>query len=107
MYTYYNANVMGKNIADCVVRAISNAEGKTWDETYEELSDLAQEEGLLLDNVEFVEDYLDERYRRACHYAKTVGEFAEENPYGIYLVTMPRTYNIYYRWNYIWHFWLF
>lgn len=98
MYKYYNANALDEDTADCVVRAISNAEGKSWDETYEELSDFAQAKGKILDDVEFVEDYLDERYRRTCHYSKTVGEFAREYPRGTYLVTMPRTHYINYRW---------
>lgn len=88
MYRFYNANSKGKFVNDCVIRAISVAEGKTWDETYDELSDIAQEEGNLLDDVNFVEDYLDRRYKRTCHYSKTVGEFIDEFPKGIYLLTM-------------------
>ena len=89
MWRYYNANARGNSVNDCVVRAISVAEGKSWDETYEKLSDIAQHEGILLDDVKFVENYLDKRYKRACHYSKTVGEFMEENLTGIYLITMP------------------
>lgn len=89
MYKFYNANVHGNFVNDCVVRAIAVAEGKTWDEAYDELSDLAQDDGILLDDVRFVEDYLDDRYERVPHYSKTVGEFAEEFPIGTYLVTMP------------------
>ena len=88
MWKYYNANVRGNNVNDCVVRAISKAENKTWDETYEELSEIAQFEGILLDDVNFVESYLDKRYKRACHYSKTVGEFLNEHPKGTYLITM-------------------
>ena len=88
MWKYYNANVRGNSVNDCVVRAISKAEGKTWDETYEELSDIAQYEGILLDDVNFVERYLDKRYKRQCHYSKTVGEFMEEFSKGTYLITM-------------------
>lgn len=87
-YKYFNANATGNFTNDCTVRAISVAEGKTWDETYEELSDIAQEEGVLLDDVDFIEDYLDDRYERIPHYSKTVGEFIEEYPYGIFLITM-------------------
>lgn len=87
-YKYYNANPLNRDIADCTIRAISVAECKTWDETYEELSYLAQEEGILLDDVGFIEEYLDDRYYRVPHYAKTVGEFADEYPYGTFLVTM-------------------
>lgn len=88
MWKYYNANVLGHSVNDCVVRAISKAQGKTWDETYEELSDIAQSEGILLDDVSFVEEYLDKRYKRTCHYSKTVGEFAKEHKRGTYLITM-------------------
>ena len=88
MYKFYNANSKGNFVNDCVVRAISVAEGKSWDETYEELSSIAQREGIILDDVEFVENYLDKRYPRQCHTAKTVGEFAGEFTEGIYLVTM-------------------
>lgn len=89
MYKFYNANVHGNFVNDCVVRAISVAECKTWDETYDELSELAQDDGILLDDVNFVEGYLDSKYKRVPHYSKTVGEFAEEFPTGTYLVTMP------------------
>lgn len=88
MWKYYNANVLGNSVNDCVVRAISKAENKSWDETYEQLSNIAQVEGILLDDVNFVENYLDKRYRRTCRYSKTVGEFAEEYPRGTYLITM-------------------
>ena len=88
MYKFYNANVHGNFVNDCVVRAISVAECKTWNETYTELSELAQDEGILLDDVNFVESYLNKRYKKVPHYAKTVGEFAEEYPKGTYLVTM-------------------
>ena len=88
-YRYYNANPLNNNIADCTVRAISTAQGKTWDETYVELSKLAQKEGMLFSDVEFIERYLDKRYPRECHYSKTVGEFMKEFPRGTYLITIP------------------
>ena len=55
---------------------------------YDELVDLAGDEGLMFDLVPFVEDYLDDRYPRECHYSKTIEEFAREHPYGKYAVTM-------------------
>lgn len=87
-YKFYNANAKGRFVNDCVVRSISVAENKTWDETYYELSELAQEYGILLDDVNFVEPLLDCRYTRICHDSKLVGEFAEEYPRGTYLITM-------------------
>ena len=88
MFTYYNANALGKFVNDCVVRAIAVAEHKSWDQVYDELSEIAQSQGILLDDVNFVEGYLDKRYPRVCHYSKTVGEFMEEYPIGTYLITM-------------------
>lgn len=88
MYKFYNANSNGNFVNDCVVRAVSAAENTSWNESYEKLSRMAQEEGTLLDDVIFVEGYLDRNYRVVPHYSKTVGEFAEEYPNGTYLVTM-------------------
>lgn len=88
MYKFYNANAKGKFTNDCVIRAISLAEDKTWNETYEELSEIAQRNGILLDDVEFVEPLLDSRYSRVCYKNKCVGDFVEQNPKGTYLITM-------------------
>lgn len=87
-YKFYNANALGKFHNDCTIRSISLAEGKSWNETYEELSDIAQRNGIILDDVNFIEPFLDSRYERQCFDEKYVGEFAEEHPYGIYLITM-------------------
>ena len=88
MYKFYNANAHGRFSNDCAVRAISLAENKTWNETYEELSEIAQRNGIILDDVNFIEPLLDSRYVRVCYDGKYVGEFAEEHPEGIYLITM-------------------
>lgn len=89
MYRYYNANSKGYDVNDCVIRAISRAEGKSWDETYIELSDIARRNGILLDDVNFVEPLLDYRYDRRCYdNGYTVGRFARTHPVGTYLVTM-------------------
>ena len=65
-YKFHNANARGNFVNDCVIRAISIAEGKTWDETYLELSIIAQRQGIILDDVNFVEPLLDSRYKRTC-----------------------------------------
>lgn len=88
MYKYYNANPYGNRIEDCVIRCLSVLTNKSWEDVYNELTDLSGDVGLLFNNVEFVEDYLDERYPRECHYSKTLEEFARENPYGKYAVSM-------------------
>ena len=87
-YYYYNANSHNNFIDDCVIRSLSVLTNRSWRETYDELTDLAGDIGLMFDRVEFVEDYLDERYPRECHYSKYVGEFAKEHPKGKYAVTM-------------------
>ena len=87
-FEYYNANPQGNDISDCVIRSLSVLTGRSWREVYDELTDLAGDVGLMFDRVEFVEDYLDDRYPRECHYSKSVREFAIEHPYGKYAVTM-------------------
>ena len=88
MYKYANVNPYNRHIDDCVIRAISTLTNRSWKDVFDELSDLASDKGYMFDNVEFVEDYLDNRYPRECHYSKTVGEFAKEYPRGKYAITM-------------------
>ena len=88
MFVYHNANPHNRDISDCVVRALSVLTNKSWRQMYDELTDLAGDVSMMFDRVEFVEDYLDDRYPRECHYSKTVGEFARKYPYGKYAVTM-------------------
>ena len=88
MFKYYNANPYGNNVSDCVIRSLSVLTNRNWHDVYDELSDLANDVGLLFSNVNFVEDYLDKRYKRTCHYSKTLKEFTEEFPKGKYAVTM-------------------
>ena len=87
-YRFYNANSKGNFVNDCTIRAISVAENKTWDETYEELSRIAQKNGILLDDVNFIDPFLDSRYNRIYGNEIYVGEFAENHPKGTYLITM-------------------
>ena len=88
MYRYINMNPYNRNIEDCVTRSLSLLTDREWDDTYRELAYYSSLEGYMTDNVEFVDDYLDERYPRECHYSKRVGEFAKEYPLGKYAVTM-------------------
>lgn len=80
MYKYMNTNPFHNNIEDCTVRAISVAEGISWDEAYDKLSDSARDLGLMMNSVEAIEEYLDERYRKIPHYSNYVEEFIEEYP---------------------------
>lgn len=87
-YKFYNANVLGKYENDCTVRAISFATGKSWDETYERLSDIAQYEGTMMDDRNFIRKYLDNKYKRLHTNGDTVGEIAAEYSDNILLITM-------------------
>lgn len=95
MFFYYNANKFGHDIEDCTIRAISVAEGISWDKAYQKLSDYARIRGLMMSSVENIEEYLDDNYERICPPDTTVEEFAELYPIGTYLITVPRTYNNY------------
>lgn len=99
MYKYYNANVNGNFVNDCVIRAISVAENKSWGDTYDDLSRIAKKNGILLDDVDFVEPLLDYRYDRIRTYpGDTVQNVLEDHPIGTYLITMKRSYHCCKRW---------
>lgn len=89
MFKYYNANSRGNFVNDCVIRAISVAENASWGDTYDDLSRIAKKNGILLDDVNFVDPLLDYRYRKVpllCD--MTVEDFIVSHPTGIYLITM-------------------
>lgn len=88
MFRYYNANPLGRHVHDCTVRAISLATNRSWDETYHELSNFAQAQATMLDEVIYINDYLDDNFLRLKPLENTVGEFAHQHPYGTYLITM-------------------
>lgn len=88
MFDYYNANPLGLYEDDCVIRAISVAESKTWDQVYDELSDLAQAQGTLLDKKDFVRGYLDTHFRRIDSVPYKVYQVAQKFKNSIVLCTM-------------------
>lgn len=88
MYKFYNNNALGLFENDCTIRAISNATGNTWDDTYEHLSNIARLNGTMMDDKDFICDYLDERYKRLNNIPRYVGEVAGAYPDNILLITM-------------------
>ena len=82
MYRYYNANPKGLLTDDCVLRSISVAEGISWNDCQKKLSYLSGKQGLLLNDLTFVEDYLDNLYPRKCYRDMTIGEFSKICPKG-------------------------
>lgn len=94
-YAYYNPNPISKSTGDCVIRAISKALGKTWDETYA---------GLCLEGSVWKDwgsadavwgPYL---YRNGFRRhlipddglgAYTVDDFANDHPRGVFVLSIP------------------
>ena len=88
MYKFYNNNSLGLFEDDCTVRAISMATGNSWDDTYKHLSNIARLNGKMMDDKDFIRDYLDERYERVEDIPITVGEVAGEYKDNVLLITM-------------------
>ncbi len=89
MYKFYNNNSLGLFENDCTIRAISTATGNTWDDTYKHLSNIARLQGTMMDDKDFIINYLDERYKRIYDIPYTVGEVAGKYSDDILLITMP------------------
>lgn len=87
-YKYFNANPLQRITSDCVIRSVSCATHKSWDEVYDELSDLAQHFGTMFDQRDFVIWYLDSKYKRVNYLPITVGDVARMYPDNIILCTM-------------------
>ena len=88
MYEYYNANSLGNFVNDCTIRSISLAEGHSWDYTYNKMSNLAQKQGTMMDDRDFIQSYLDSHYERVPYLPYIVGDVAKEYPNNILLITM-------------------
>lgn len=88
MYRYYNANALGRLQEDCTVRSISCATGKSWDYVYSQLSHEARKKGTMMDNREFIIEYLDERYDYVDVTGLNVGEVSEKYSDHIVLISM-------------------
>lgn len=92
MFIYYNANPYGRLVNDCTVRAISLATGKSWNNTYRELSDFARMQGSMFDDVMYIDGYLDKMFDKVYNkndgLKLTVDEFTHYFSTGVYLITM-------------------
>ena len=92
MYRYYNANPLGRKVNDCTVRAIALATGESWDTTYNCLSDYAQQEAVMMDNVMYIDKFLDKNFEKIYTnekgYNMTVDDVSKRWYKGTYLITM-------------------
>ena len=88
MYRYFLNNPCGKNVGDCVIRAISKVMDVSWVAAYKDLCDL----GLRLcdlPNSNYVwSNYLRRKgFKRYAIENCTVKEFCNEYPHGIYVLS--------------------
>lgn len=88
MYEFYNENPLGIFEDDCVIRSISCATNRSWDQVYDELSDLAQERGTLLDKRDFVRWYLNTHFMRIANPPYKVIDVARNFKNNIVLCTV-------------------
>ena len=93
MYSYYNPNpIKNKRVGDCVIRAISKATGKSWEETYVELCLLGYIMGDLPSSNKVWDNYLNTQgftrhiISAECLDFYTINDFCEEYPQGIYII---------------------
>lgn len=91
-FILYNANPFRNNTSDCVVRAISLAEGIDWDTTYLELSlkgyelkapfDVNYVWGAYLKSKNYIRDVIP----NTCPDCYTIKDFVSDNPKGVYIL---------------------
>lgn len=87
MYRYYNANPKRNDVTDCFIRSLSCATGKSWDYTYNKISDIAQWNGTTMDNRDFILEYLDRNFIKMPKFKGTIGEASEYYKKDIVLIT--------------------
>lgn len=90
MFKYYNANPLGRHVSDCTVRAISLALDISWDTAFDMLSKYAKSQAITFSEIEFINDFLAERFPRYCDTDKIVQlkDFLNLRLSGTWLVTM-------------------
>lgn len=91
-YRYYNNNPLGKSVGDCVIRAVSAATGKSWDEAFMELSSQAFRMADITASDAVWNAYLRtigferETIPNTCPDCYTIGDFADDHPEGRYIL---------------------
>ena len=92
MYIYTNPNPINRKIGDCVIRAVAISTNTSWEKAYMslcqeglELADLPNSNavwGSYLKKVGFRKGIVPD----TCPDCYTVADFAEDNPYGTYVL---------------------
>jgi len=92
MYIPYNPNPVGKSTVDCVIRALTKALNKPWDQVYIELC----VEGYILGDMPSSNSvwsaylkhhgFIKNLIPNSCPDCYTVRDFANDNPVGIFIL---------------------
>lgn len=92
MFIYTNPNPIKRNIGDCVIRAIAIATDSSWEKTYMdlcaeglEMADLPNSNAVwssYLKKLGFCKSIVPD----TCPDCYTVADFANDNPYGLYIL---------------------
>ena len=112
-YINYNANPKERKIGDCVIRALSKATGKSWDEVYDELYIIGKKKKRMMNDPAVYKEFLkdnnfNEYPAKRDEYNKMilVSEFAQiSNKENIYIIstrkhlTVVMEGDIYDTWN--------
>lgn len=92
MYKYINENKLGRNVGDCVIRAISTLLNQSWDETYIGIAiqgfisaDMPSSDSVWGDYLIY-KGYEKSILPHDCPSCLTVRDFAELHPDGKYLL---------------------
>lgn len=93
MYKYFNNNPLHRRtVGDCSVRAVSKALNISWDDAHDLLADMSKQMGTIMNDNDVISAVLRMNgfYKenlpctdRDCY---TIKEFANDNPYGVYVV---------------------
>lgn len=92
MFQFFNPNPAGRNVGDCVIRAVCKATGQTWEKSY---TDLCLQGFMMLDmpssNAVWGAYLRGQGFKRyvipnACPDCYTIGQFAADHPQGLFVV---------------------
>lgn len=91
-FKYLNMNPLNRKVSDCTVRAFALAHNISWYKAFDILNEYARKECIILDDTQFIDDFLNKRYDYECYKCKnefiTVREVSYLYPRGVYLITM-------------------
>jgi len=91
-YIYFNSNPIGNRVGDCVIRAISLAEDKSWDKIYLDLCIYGlMYSDLPMSNEVWGRFLVDKGYEyfplpNLCPYCYSVEEFCKDHPNGTFIL---------------------